>query len=112
MKYNNFYIIVLIKIVVLYLGDVTVECVSCANRHSELSGVVGGNITIHYTFNYPFTKVEINYKGLQNKFVIGPFNNKVNTDMVTDKRFIIPIIISVTGNTRMYGNYINKIVIK
>ena len=40
----------LIKIVVLYLGDVTVECVSCANRCSELSGVVGGNITIQLHF--------------------------------------------------------------
>ena len=76
------------------------ECVSCANRRSELSGVVGGNITISYTFKYPFTKLVINYKGIQNKFVITPFNNTVNTNKVTDKRFVIPIIISITGNTR------------
>ena len=97
---TQLFIIALIKIIGLYLGDVTVECVSCANRVSELSGVVGGKITIRYTFKYPFTKLLINYKGIQNTFAIGPFNNKVNTDKVTDKRFIIPIIISGTGNTR------------
>ena len=76
------------------------ECVSCAKRRSELSGVVGGNITIRHTFNYPFSKLRINYNGVQNKFVVTAFNNTVNTHAVTDKRFIIPIITSGTGSTR------------
>ena len=46
------------------------------------------------------------YKGIQNKFCDYLLNNTVDTDKVTDKRFIIPIIISVTGKTRsMEINY-------
>ena len=48
------------------------ECVSCANRRSEFSGVVGGNITIRYTFIHPFLVVKMYYNGKQNTIVINP----------------------------------------
>ena len=92
--------LLLIKSVVLYLGSVTVECVSCASRRSELRGVVGGNITMRYTFIHPFSFVKIFYNRKQNEISISSYNDKVNTDKVTDNRFIIPEKTSGTGDTR------------
>ena len=78
--------------------QVTAECVRCADGGSELNGVVGGNIIIRYTIKSPFLIVKINYNGTQNKIVISSVT--VSIKDVTDKRFIIPLNLSGTGNTR------------
>ena len=93
------YIIVkhLIKII-LYLGEVTVECVSCTGGGSELSGVAGGNLTIRYTFKKDFALMSITYNGTKNIILISA-SLKINPTLA-DKRFVIPQKLSGTGNTR------------
>ena len=86
----------LIKTIVLYLGNVAVECVSCAGGSSELSGVVGRNITIRYTFN--ISMMTIYYNGTHNTITI--LQKTINRDEVADQRFIIPHKLSGTGNRR------------
>ena len=92
------FIIVLIKIVILYLGEVTVECVSCSGGGSEFSGVAGGNLTIRYTFKKDFAIMLITYNGTKNRIVITAALDIKPT--VADKRFVIPQKFSGTGGTR------------
>ena len=86
------------KIIGLYLGDVTVECVSCPGGGSELSGVAGGNLTIRYTFKKDFVLMLITYNGTKNRILISAAL-KINL-YLADKRFVIRQKLSGTGNTR------------
>ena len=101
------FIIVLIKIVILYLGEVTVECVSCANRRSELSGVAGGNVTIQYTFKKELAMMLITYNGTDNEIVITA-SLKIKPNWA-DKRFVIPQKLSGTGDTRSMEIILTKL---
>ena len=54
----------------------------------------------------------INYNGKQNEILVSSYNNKVNTDGVTDKRFIVPNKTSGNGNTRSMEITLTKLSLK